>query len=633
MRSSARISGVLAVVLPVVACGVWTVAAGKDLNWDLLHYHYYIAAAFAERRLAQDYFAASSQSYLNPLAYLPFFLMVHARWHAVLVSVTLAAVHATNITLMFVIGRQLLSHREPRDRDLLAALGAALGAASAIFWTMVGTSFVDILLTVPMLGAVALLLSGAGKPAAWTAAAAGLLFGMAASLKYSNAFFALAGCALAVRALLPYTAGGAAGVALFAGPWLWRMQREFGNPFFPYFNAWFRSPDFLPINLAADRYVPAGVLQFVTFPLHMMSAKSLAYAEISAPDVRFAALGLLAIAAAASARLVRGNGASFTSRDVRFFAFFVLSLAAWIATSANARYGLLVLLLVGPCAMRLADRALPLMTGRVTLIVLIFVQAWMCAVNSPARWFVAVRWSRDWFPYVVPAPALERPAVYLTVETQAMAVIAPFLNRQSTFVNLRGQTGGTPGWQRIVAPRLAPGGMDVRTVGRGLRLGADGRPRADVVQGYASTLERFGWRVDPAACFPIEWRVDDGDRLSRWANALAGDLPSGNRLFSLASCALVPAQADPLRAAAEERISRVFDRVEQACPRLFHGQTAVTDRYGKEWSRTYVGLDARLETNAGRLVLSPFFRLVYYDLGNVADWEKGPLPSPASCRG
>jgi hypothetical protein len=619
-----------AIALPILACAAWAIAAGKDLNWDLLHYHYYIGAAFAEGRLGQDYFAASSQSYLNPLGYLPFFFMVHAGWHAVIVAMTLAAAHAMNVTLLFVIGRQLLPGRDAWDRNLLAALAALVGVASAVFWAMVGTSFVDILLTVPMLGGVALLLGGEKKPSARHAALAGVLFGLAASLKYSNAFFALAGCVLAARAFLPFAAGGVAGVALFAGPWLWRMQRDFGNPFFPHFNAWFHSPDFLPINLAAGRYVPPDLLGFLSFPLHMMSAESLTYAEISAPDVRIAALALLAVAAAVSARLAGRTAAALESRDVRLLAFFALSLAAWIATSANARYGLLVLLLAGPCVMRLADRALPQTPCRVTLLVLIVLQAAMCAINSPARWFVAERWSRHWFPYVVPSAAAEKPAVYLTVETQSMAVIAPFLDRESTLVNLRGQKEDTPGWQRIVAPRIADG-TPVRTLGRGLRLGPDGTPRKEVVQGYASTLDRFGWRVDATMCFDIDWRPDDGDALSRWANALAGDPPSRQRLFSLGSCALVRAPRDERKAAQEAYISRIFDRIEHACPRLFRGQTAVTDRYGTEWSRTYTGLDARLETNAGHAVLSPFFKLVYYDLGTLTDWEKDPMPSPAPC--
>jgi hypothetical protein len=614
----------------VIACSAWTIFAGKDLNWDLLHYHFYIAAALAEGRLGQDYFAASSQTYLNPLGYLPFYFMVRAGLHSVVVSVLLAVAHAVNLTLLFVITRHLLAHVPPEERNWLAALGAVLGGATAVFWAMVGTSFVDILLTLPMLGAVALLL---GSPSGLTrsrAAWAGALFGMAASLKYSNAFFALAACVLALPSLGAYVLGGIAAVALFAGPWLMHLYLEFGNPFFPLFNAWFRSADFLPVNLSAARYAPDNLADLLLFPLRMMSAQSLTYVEISAPDLRFAALGLLAAALPASIALGARTEGRLRAADVRFFAFFLFALAAWIATSANGRYGLLVLLLAGPCAVRLADRCLQPRAARIALLVLVALQATMCAMNSPSRWFIAERWSRDWFPYVMPKVALEAPALYLTVETQSMSVIAPFVHKASVFVNVRGQKPGTPGWNRVVAPWIRRGGA-VRTLGTALRLEANGKPRADVLAGYAGTLERYGWRVDPRSCFAIPWRTNDDDTLSRWANALAGHLPSRADLFSLVSCELVPAERDPREVAVEQHVSDIFDRIERECPRLFRGQSAVTDRFGSGWSRTYTGLDARLETHAGRAVLSPFYRLIYFDLGLLTDWENDAAPRPPFC--
>ena len=76
--------------LPAAICAAWTVAAGKDLNWDLLNYHYYAPFQLLEGRLQQDYFAASAQSYLNPVGYLPFYLMVSSGWHSVVVSAALA---------------------------------------------------------------------------------------------------------------------------------------------------------------------------------------------------------------------------------------------------------------------------------------------------------------------------------------------------------------------------------------------------------------------------------------------------------------------------------------------------------------------------------------------------------------
>ena len=72
---------------PAASALLWTVVAGKDVNWDLLNYHYYLPLrAAATGASQQDFFAASAQSYLNPVGYLPFYLMVSSGWHSVAAS-------------------------------------------------------------------------------------------------------------------------------------------------------------------------------------------------------------------------------------------------------------------------------------------------------------------------------------------------------------------------------------------------------------------------------------------------------------------------------------------------------------------------------------------------------------------
>ena len=80
-------------------------------------------------------------------------------------------------------------------------------------------------------------------------------------------------------------------------------------------------------------------------------------------------------------------------------------------------------------------------------------------------------------------------------------------------------------------------------------------------------------------------------------------------------------------------MSALFDRIERGCPGLFRGQSAVTERMGREWSRNYAGLEARLETREGVLALSPYFELRHVPLGTASDWERGvPPPLEPLCR-
>ncbi len=174
-----RASAWLVFGLPAIVCAAWAVRAGKDVNWDLLNYHYYVPFQLLAGRLEQDFFAASAQSYLNPLGYLPFYLMVSSGWHSVVVSMVLAAAHSLSIGLLYLIARRLFAHLPPRDQTEFSVLASVLGAASGVYWMTVGGSFLDPLLVPPMLAGLLLLLREAPL-AKRQAALAGVLFGIAA---------------------------------------------------------------------------------------------------------------------------------------------------------------------------------------------------------------------------------------------------------------------------------------------------------------------------------------------------------------------------------------------------------------------------------------------------------------------
>jgi hypothetical protein len=620
----ARTSPWLVFALPAAICALWALHAGKDVNWDLLNYHYYLPYQLLGSRLDQDFFAASAQSYLNPAGYLPFYLMVANGWHSVVVSIVLAAAHSLSIGLLYLIARRLFAHLPPTQQIEFSLLATALGAATGVYWMTVGGSFLDPLLVPPML--LGLLLLMHEKPGR-RAALAGVLFGIAAALKYSNAAYALAALplAIAMRGGLAYVIGGAAAVAVLAGPWLLLMLREFGNPVFPLFNGWFRSPDVLEFNMINERFALRDPLALLAFPFRMATLDPQIYSENFAPDLRFAALLL-----AAPVLAVRRRGAALGGADRRVLAFFGCALALWLIGSANARYGLVVLLLAGVCLARLVERLLPARAAVVALALLLVVQAGISLVASPPRWFVAAEWSGRWLPFEIPERAAREPALYLSVEILPMAVVAPFLHPASSFVNVRGQHSlptDSPRLHELLERHRG----HVRTLGRFLEL-ADGKPKEAEVRAYDSRLLRFGLRVDSADCFAIPWRPDDGDVLSGLANRVAGDRKSVEPL-SLVSCGLRATTRDPADIQRERDISALFDRIENACPRLFRGQKAVTEPLGTTgWSRNYNGLDARLEALAGRAVLHRYRIDSHVELGPLADWERGDAALPEPCR-
>ena len=614
--------------VPAAICAVWTVFAGKDVNWDLLNYHYYGPFQLFANRLDQDFFAAAAQSYLNPVGYLPFYAMVSWGWHSVLASALLAAAHSISIALLYLLAWRLFAHLPTRERIAFSCLATALGSATAVFWATVGTSFLDPLLVPLMLAGLLVLLGEKGT------FLAGVLFGAAAALKYSNAIFALAAfplaLALGLRAGVLYIAGGALAVAVLAGPWLALMWREFGNPVFPLLNAWFQSPHAPAAHLVHLRFAPQDLAAAAAFPFRMALLQRSLYVEIFAPDIRFAALA----AAAVAVPVFRNAGErALRAADWRMLAFFAISALLWLATSANGRYGMLVLLLAGVCLARLVERLLPLSAARIALGVLLALQLAMTALIAPPRWFVIEPWTRRWLPYEAPDAALRAPALYLTVETLPMAVVAPFVHPQSAFVNVRGQQS-LPSDSPRLAQLIERHRGRVRALGRALVL-VGGRPSPGDVEAYDNALVRFGYRVDTRDCYTIVWRggeAAEADTLSRLANAFSGAAPSTERL-SVGSCALLPAAPDPARAERERRVSAVFDHVEKSCPKLFRGQSSPTEPFGASgWLRHYGALDARLEAIGESLVLNRYRAGELVALGRLEDWP-GPQPSlPEACR-
>jgi len=616
--------------LPAILCAAWTVFAGKDVNWDLLHYHYYLPFELLGGRIEQDFFAASAQSYLNPVGSLPFYLMVSSGWHSILVSILVAVAHSLSIGFVFLIAWKMFGQMPPRSRIVFSTLATALGAATSVYWATVGTSFLDPLLAPLTLAAVLLLCEG--KREALRAGVAGALFGAAAALKYSNVIFLVAGLPLAffsshagrMRTAIAYVAGAALAIAVLAGPWLALMLAEFGNPVFPLMNAWFQSPHGLPINLVSERFMPKDLGAAAVFPLRVAVLDRSLYSETFAPDLRFAAVAAAAFALGALAFARRSSGgAQLRLPDWRLFAFFTLGYVLWLATSANGRYGMVLLLLLGICLARLTWRLLPERAARTVLVLLLLVQVTVTILASPPRWFVAEPWSKRWLPFDVPQRARDEPALYLTLEVLSMSAVAPFLHPGSSFVNLRGQYSLPPESPKLKTLLEKHRGR-VRALGRGLKP-VDGRPAAEQLQAYDATLMRIGYRVDADDCYTIPWRPDDADILSRAANWFTGALP-WHEPFSVATCALVPAPRDPADARRERETSAMFDRIEKACPKIFRGQTAVTEPLGGGWSRYYVGLDARLESHGERMVLNRYRAAAYVDLGLVSEWQRGARP-------
>jgi len=106
--------------------------------------------------------------------------------------------------------------------------------------------------------------------------AAGLLAGMGAGLKLTNALYAAVLCAGLLTLPLPaatrariatlFAVGAASGFALTGGYWAVLMAQRFGNPLFPQFGSLFPNPLAAPISVADTAWRPKEAWQHVLWP-------------------------------------------------------------------------------------------------------------------------------------------------------------------------------------------------------------------------------------------------------------------------------------------------------------------------------------------------------------------------------
>lgn len=460
----------------------FVVLVGKDTSWDFRNYHWYAPYALLNHRMAIDVAVAHQASYYNPYLDVPFYLLAtHASaWVALAV---LGAVQGAVVIPLYLMGRSALRFNMTlSDTKFMAGALALLGTVGALTLTEFGTTYYDNVMSVFILSGLAILVvkrdvlrEGPLSKAGGISAIAGLITGMAMGLKlpempfcvgFAGALIALGGSGKhqAVR----LAAGGIAGLAgfmIFSGPWMLNMYQLTGNPLFPYWNDYWKSPLALPAAYRDLRFVPAfrPWWQQLFFPVLFTIDWHVAD-DLGFQDIRVMLAYLLVIAAAAL-WLVRRQ-----SRDLLLdgratavlLVFFAVAYLVWMRMFAIYRYIILFemlapLLIIGAVSLL----PLPRRTRYLTLAALCAA----CLLTARSD-FLERAPVED--PYVQTAlPPIPRPDRTMVVMTgdEPMGFIAttlppqiPVLRIDGWFLQPRDGTLLTRQMKRRVSDHLAKGG-------------------------------------------------------------------------------------------------------------------------------------------------------------------------------
>jgi hypothetical protein len=466
--------------------------AGEDINWDWRNYHEYSAFALINGRFDEDVAPAGIQTFLNPLAYLPAYLLRHYVG-APFWGMMLGGIHGLNLALIYWFSRAVLGRAA---NGLTLAASVVIAASGPMTLSEVGTSFADLLTALPVIAGLGLILS-ANVQHRTRYVVAGMLIGGAIGLKLTNmTFFVGAGASLlfaaSPRIALSYFAvGGAVGALGTGGAWAWMLLQEFGNPVFPFYNTVFRSPE-APIAAIADvRFMPLTLWDAAAYPFYWLIGNHRS-SEWPFRDPRFAILFVLLVANAGASLFHKIQ--VFTRRDKQFLLFFSVAYGMWLFAFSIHRYAVVLELLTAPLIVLLLCRLLralqrkslrsgrPPWTSFATVSVAMAIALW----SQPADWSRRP-WSDPYQPQL-PAPLLN-PATYLLIE-KPVGYIVPLLPSGSRFYQLAD----------ILLP-IAPAGSLDRRIRSGLANPLPGGVWALHLRGSPprqNLLDDYSLQLDPS---------------------------------------------------------------------------------------------------------------------------------------
>jgi hypothetical protein len=451
--------------------GLAALGLGQDASWDLRNYHFYNAFAYLTDRMGHDIAAAQVATYYNPLLHLPFYQAVI--WLPPrAVGFILGLLPGCNVFVLYAIGRRVIDLGSPAKTAWFCLVASLVGLLGAAGISEIGTSYGDSILSLLVLTSLWLIvcfraqLSAPGLAGYGVAAVSGLLAGAAFGLKQPFAVYAVGLCAAFFGLALPlrrrwllafvFGLGVLAGTAITGGFWMIEMWQRFENPFFPYFNQYFRSPWGAAEAYRDERFLPKSIGMALFFPI-VFTLNPLQVGEVPFRDLRFAALYLLLIAwlGRRLTAWIFGSGAGLTPAQPpamqRFLiVFMAVSFALWMKLFAVYRY-LIVCEMLTPLALFLVLGWLGLTLRRqvgITLACFIVILVTL----QPGDWGRRP-WTAEYFGVKVPPLAEPQKTLVLVTGHDPMAYMIPFFPPQARFLRIHSYLTG-PSAQPNATDRL-----------------------------------------------------------------------------------------------------------------------------------------------------------------------------------
>ncbi|MCZ8257541.1 MAG: hypothetical protein O9327_17995, partial [Polaromonas sp.] len=314
------------------------------------------------------------------------------------------------------------------------------------------------------------------------------------------------------------------------------------------------------------RFEPDTGVDALMRPFAMAAPDAGVYVEIQAPDVRFAVMVLLAVAALLAWRRLGSN----RKPVLALLALTALSMWPWLETSGNGRYYIPMLLAVGPLCVGLICLLPVTRSFRLFLALLVLaLQMFVVLQNPPWGAWEWLAW-KDAPYFQVDAPPDEggRPVTYVTISSVSYSLIAPRFPASSRWINFssRAATPKDAAWAQQFLAEADSLTLMVPSIRQ--QMTADRQPTEEVKKLFDTLLagQRLALQPEKKCEFlPSKGLVGIAIR-----NGLRDDAIDMEQ-FGFWLCPLRYPVDRPAAAKSPSflKAEAVFERVEALCPRFF----------------------------------------------------------------
>lgn len=478
---------------------------GQDINWDLLNYHFYSGYALLSGRLGTDVAPAQMQTWLNPLASLPAYILISSLPPR-LAAAVLSAFYSLSLILVFFISRKTITkdqNEQSHSNLLLSSIATICAFSSPMFLSELGTSFNDNIGSIAILFAISVLFSGAFSCRAYFCA--GLFIGLALALKLTNAFFFIAWMISIVvverrRSLqsIFFTSVGAVLVYLpLGGVWNFYLFKKYENPLFPFSNKLFKSDFYEHISISDDRFKPKSFIEALDYFIKWPMGKH-PTSEVVFSDVRFTVLFAFLVLVVFSYiyRYFNSKHINFkifkSKNQVFLIIFFFSAFSVWLGLFGIQRYAIALeqlapLLLIILLSIILGDRRVLLWVSAALMLVINLVVV-------RADWG-RVPFTDNWFEVQIPRELKSENTLFVMLTGEPFAYVIPFFPKSDVFVRSEGNLpiGPQVGLGQSILATVAAHQGEIRTLA----------PANYVQEQSAAGLRQFGLTLDPGDCAEI----------------------------------------------------------------------------------------------------------------------------------